>query len=271
MGSEPVEEIEIEGRRFVWHAVGQGRPLLLINGYGATGRDWDPGFLAALAGSFEVICPDNRGFGGSELGDGELTVDGMAADLEALLDALGVDRAVLIGWSMGGFVAQRLAARSPERAAALALLATDRGGPDSVAATAADWACLVDRSGTPSEQASRLISLLFPPGLAEEIDRQFGDVVAAAQARLSPQALHAQEAAMDAWRRDESPAWGAGDALPSLIVHGDLDVVIPVANVEPLASRWPGSRVEILAGCAHAVMAQEPQRVADLLGALADD
>ena len=81
-------KIEIGGRRLVWRTIGQGPALLLVNGYAATGEDWDPGFLAALARSFEVICPDNRGIGGSDLGEEELTIDGMAADLEALLDAL---------------------------------------------------------------------------------------------------------------------------------------------------------------------------------------
>jgi hypothetical protein len=71
-------------------SVGSGPPLPLINGYAATGSDWDPTFLAALAESFEVICPDNRGVGGSEAGEGQLTIDGMAADCEVLLDALAL-------------------------------------------------------------------------------------------------------------------------------------------------------------------------------------
>ncbi len=269
MGSVPPGEIEVEGRRLAWRTAGQGPQLLLVNGYAATGEDWDPSFLAALAQSFEVICPDNRGIGGSELGDGELTVDGMAADLEALLDALQVERAAVVGWSMGGFVAQRLAARSPARVAALALLATDPGAPTSVAPAAATWSRLTDRSGTAREQASRLISLLFPSDLASEIDRQFGEVVAAARAKLSPEALRAQEAAMDVWHRDGPPVGGAGEAPPTLVVHGDLDVVIPVANATALAGHWPGARVEIFAGCAHAAMAQEPLRTVELIRALA--
>jgi pimeloyl-ACP methyl ester carboxylesterase len=261
-------EIEVAGRRLAWRAAGQGPPLLLINGYAATGADWDPGFLAALGGSFEVICPDNRGIGASELGDEELTIDGMAADLEALLDALEIERPLVVGWSMGGFLAQRLAIRAPGRVAAMALLATDPGGPDSVPAASADQARLTDHSGTPRERASRLISLLFPPAFALEIDRQFGELVATAQAGLSPRALQAQEAAMEAWHRSDPP--GPVDVPPTLVVHGDLDVVIPPANAAALARRWSGAQVEILAGCAHAVMAQEPERVADLIHGLAE-
>lgn len=264
--AEGAGEVTIEGRRLAWRSTGAGPKLLLVNGYAATGADWDPTFLGELGAAFEVICPDNRGVGGSDLGEGELTVEGMAADMEVLLDALEIERAPVAGWSMGGFVAQRLAARAPARVSTLALLATDRGGPDSTPAAAAAWARLTDHSGGPREQATRLISLLFPPELAVEIDRQFGEVVAAARADLSPEVLRMQEGAMEAWHGDAPPASGGGqggdDVPPTVILHGSLDEVIPVANVGPLAERWPGAQVEILDGCGHALMAQEPQRLA---------
>lgn len=261
--------IAADGRRFSWCTNGSGPPLLLVNGYAATGADWDPTLLAELAAAFEVICPDNRGVGESELGTGELTVAAMAADLEALLDALGLERVPVVGWSMGGFVAQQLALRAPGRVEALGLLSTDPGGAAAVPAATADWARLIDHSGTPREQASRLISLLFPPALAPEIDRQFGEVVAAARAGLRPEALRAQELAMALWHVEDSLA-GQGAATvaacPSaLIAHGSADVVIPATNVEPLAARWPGARVEVFEGGGHAFMAQEPQRLARLL------
>jgi pimeloyl-ACP methyl ester carboxylesterase len=269
MPAESVGAIEVEGRRLAWRTVGTGPPLLLVNGYAATSEDWDPGFLEALADPFEVICPDNRGVGGSELGEGELTIDGMAGDLEALLDALQIERAVVVGWSMGGFVAQRLAARSPERITALALLSTDPGGPESVQADPDVWARLTDRSGSDREQATRLISLLFPPPLAVEIDRQFGEIVAAARAALSTQTLLAQEAAMDAWHREHFSGGPTENAPPVLIAHGEEDVVIPPVNAAVLAAGYPSVRVELFRGCGHALMAQEPQRLAELIRLLA--
>lgn len=268
MGSTP-GAIEIDGRRLAWRTAGRGPALLLVNGYAATGEDWDPAFLDGLAESFEVICPDNRGVGGSDLGDGELTVDGMAADLEALLDAIEIERLSVVGWSMGGFVAQRLATRSPHRVAALALLASDPGAPDSIPAEPSDWSQLIDHTGTSREQASRLISLLFPPALAVDIDSRFGDVVAAARTELRSETLRGQEAAMNAWHRDQLPRQSDGETPPTLIVHGELDIVIPVANAEPLAVRWPAAQVELLAGCGHALMAQEPRRAVNLIRALA--
>jgi pimeloyl-ACP methyl ester carboxylesterase len=260
------ESIAIDGRRLAWRTVGNGPPLLLVNSYAATGGDWDPTLLMALGRSFAVICPDNRGVGESELGAGSVSVTGMAADLEALLDALELERVPVVGWSMGGFVAQQLAARAPARVEALGLLSTDPGGAAAVPAAADAWARLIDHSGTPREQASRLISLLFPPALAPEIDSRFGEVVAAARAGLRPEALRAQELAMALWHMEGPSAAperaGAEVAPPVLIAHGSEDVVIPAANVEPLAARWPGARIELFEGGGHAFMAQEPQRLA---------
>jgi 3-oxoadipate enol-lactonase len=259
-----VGEIEVAGRRLSWNTVGNGPPLLLVNGYAATGGDWDPTFLVTLSRSFEVICPDNRGVGGSELGEEKLTVAGMAADLEALLDALGIERLPVVGWSMGGFVAQCLAARAPRRVEALTLLSTDPGGPEAVPAAPEEWSRLLDHTGTPREQARRLISLLFPEPVAAEIDRRFGEVVAAARAGLSPAALRAQEAAMEAWHAEAPPA-PQDPQPPTVVAHGCEDALIPVANAKLVARRWSAERAELLDGCGHAFMAQEPERVAAAL------
>jgi len=289
--------IHVDGRRIGWRAVGSGPPLVLVNGYAATAVDWDPTFLSALGASFEVLCPDHRGMGDSDPVDLDaLTIDAMADDLVLLLDARGIASAPVAGWSMGGFVAQRLAARAPLRVSRLALLGTDPGGAAAVLADPAAWAALVDHAGTPREQATRLLSLLFPAGLAEQIDAQFGELVAAARAALSPAVLRAQERAIDVWHGvpvlgaaidNEAPAGlgsaGATDsadamgrapaapasAIPVLVAHGAEDVVIPPANADALAARWSGAQVERFAGCGHAFMAQEPARLAELIASFA--
>jgi pimeloyl-ACP methyl ester carboxylesterase len=261
-GDARTRSIEIAGRRFAWRELGEGPALLLVNGYAASSADWDPAFLRSLARSRRVVCPDNRGTGESELGDpGALTVDAMAGDLERLLDHLRLERAPVAGWSMGGFVAQRLALRSPRRVAALVLLASEPSGPAGVPAEPAVAAALTDHSGTPREQATRLISLLFPAPVAAEIDRQFGDVVAQARAQLSPATLAAQERVLAGWLAEPAPRPDA-DAPPLLAICGDEDVVIAPRNSDALAALWPNARVERIAGGGHAFMAQQPERVA---------
>lgn len=264
MDEPRIESTEVDGRRLAWRVLGAGPPLLLVNGYAATGADWDPTFLAALAARFELICPDNQGMGESEPGPEPLTIDALAADLRAVLAARGIGPCPVAGWSMGGFAAQRLAETAPEAVAALALISTDPGGAAAVEADPADWARLLDHSGTPRGQASRLIGLLFPPAEAEAIDREFGEVVAAAREALSPAELRRQEEAMEAWHRDERPPPAAPP--PTLVVHGGEDRVIPAANAAPLAARWGAAGPELFAGCGHALMAQRPRELAERLG-----
>jgi len=193
----------------------------------------------------------------------------MAADALAVLDALEVPRAAVVGWSMGGFIAQALAAAAPGRVSSLSLISTDPGGPECVAADPETQARLTDSTGTSREQASRLLALLFPPELAATADANFGELVASARAALPEPVLRMQEEAMRDWhaRRDPLPTVTPG--LPVAVVHGALDQVIPAANAELLGDLHPGSRVEVIPGCAHAVMAQEPERVAAAVFAVA--
>ena len=135
--------------------------VVLINGYAATRDDWDPTFLGALAGDFTIVRADIATAS---------TVAGMAEDVVALLDERDVRSAPVVGWSLGGFIAQELAARFPERMHALVLLATDGGGPEAIRCSGEADRRLRDRSGTPREQASRLIGLLFPPQVAAGVD-----------------------------------------------------------------------------------------------------
>jgi pimeloyl-ACP methyl ester carboxylesterase len=252
------------GRSSAWRALGDGPSLLLVNGYAATGADWDPAFLGLLAARHRVICPDNAGLGASQLAEGQEVggAEGMAADMIALLDALEVERAAVVGWSMGGFVAQVLARQVPERVASLGLISTHTGGPDCVDGEPAVGKELVDHSGTPREQATRLISLLFPPAVAPDADRRFGEIVAAARALLPERVLFMQEEALVAWHGRPGSLPRTDPGLPVAIVHGGMDRVVPPGNAEVLAHFHPGAKVDLLADCAHAPMAQEPEAVA---------
>jgi pimeloyl-ACP methyl ester carboxylesterase len=149
------------------------------------------------------------------------------------------------------------------------LLGTDGGGPGAVLAEPTAWTRLVDHSGTPRQQATRLLSLLFPPEVSSEADRLFGDVVAEARANLSMEALSAQERAMNAWHAAE-PAWPGLPHPPVLVATGTVDVVIPPANAELLAERWGAARVERIEGGGHAFMAQDPEHLGTLIASFLD-
>jgi pimeloyl-ACP methyl ester carboxylesterase len=261
------------GRTIAWTAVGDGPPLLLLNGYAATGADWDPAFLGALAAHFRVITPDNVGLGRSALAEGEAIggAAGMSADCVALLDALEIERAAVVGWSMGGFVAQSLAREAPGRVSALGLISTHPGGADTVDAAPGVFDLLIDHSGTPREQATRLISLLFPPDRAGEADERFGDLVAAARAALPEPVLFMQEEALVDWHNRPTSLPVLDPPVPTAIVHGGADTVVPPANAAALARFHPGASVTLLPGCAHAPMAQKPGAVAEAIIAAAGE
>jgi pimeloyl-ACP methyl ester carboxylesterase len=259
-------EVFVAGCRLTWRALGAGPPLLLVQGYAGSADDWPPDFLAALGRSFSLVAPDNRGTGGSDLGDpADVTIDSMAADLEALLDELAVERIRVLGFSMGGFIAQALAARAPERVESLALFSTDSGGPDAIRAEPADWDRLVDGSGTPRERASRTFSVIFPAGVAPRFDREFGEIEAASLAALSLATFAAQERAMAQWWAAPRATAAPPQIGPVLIGHGAEDLVIPPGNAELLAARFPAARVELFAGAGHAFAAQLPEAAAGLV------
>jgi pimeloyl-ACP methyl ester carboxylesterase len=245
--------------------MGNGPPLVVLNGFAATSADWDPSFIDGLSSSNQLILPDSRGIGRSTDDGRPFDVTQLAEDTMQVIEVLGFERASVLGWSMGGFVAQALALRHPDRVNKLILLSTDPGGADADLASAAVWSQLIDISGTPDEQARRLLSLLFPGDLAQSVYREFGDVVAAARARLSPDLVNRQAAVMAEWHRT-----GAGNGLreisaPVLVATGTADIVIPPSNALKLINAISGAWLAQFNGGGHAFMAQYPCALADLI------
>src|SRR6185369_7606972 len=112
---ESLATIAVDGAEIVYRRAGRGQPLLILNGFAATNADWDPSFIDRLAYCNELILLNNRGIGGS-------TDDGQILDIE---------NASVMGWSMGGFIAQAFAVKYPDRVHKLVLLSTDPGGTEA--------------------------------------------------------------------------------------------------------------------------------------------
>ncbi|HJW38067.1 MAG TPA: alpha/beta hydrolase [Candidatus Udaeobacter sp.] len=265
MAAESLARIQIDGAQIGYRRIGKGRPLLVLNGFAATSADWDPSFMDGLASANELILVDHRGIGGSTDNGKPFDIAQLADDAAHVIEALGFERANVLGWSMGGFVVQTLALQHPDRVNKLILLSTDPGGADADLASTAMWSQLIDMSGTPHQQARRLLSLLFPRDVAESFYREYGDIVAAARAQLSPDLVNRQAAAMDAWHRN-----GVGSRLqeisaPVLTATGTEDVVIPSSNALKLVNALPGAWLAQFAGGGHAFMAQYPRPLADLI------
>ena len=265
MPNKSFKTVPVDGAQIAYRRIGNGRPLLVLNGFAATSADWDPSFIDRLASSNELILLDNRGIGRSTDNRRPFDIAQLADDATRVIQILGIEGTSLLGWSMGGFIAQTLALQHPERINKLILLSTDPGGANADLASADVWSKLIDMSGTPHEQARRLLSLVFPSDVVESIYREFGDIVAAARAQLSPDLVNRQVAAMDAWRRT-----GIGNRVreinvPVLVATGTADIVIPPSNALKLVNAIPGAWLAQFNGGGHAFMYQYPRPLADLI------
>src|SRR5262249_31599566 len=158
----------------------------------------------------------------------------LADDAAHVIENLRVERANVMGWSMGGFIAQALTLKYADRVDKLVLLSTDCGGIEADLASPDVWSQLIDTSGTPNEQARRLLFLLFPKDVAESFYRDFGDMVAMAREQLSVGLLNRQAAAMDAWHRNGVASQLQEIRVPVLVATGTEDIVIPASNAVKL-------------------------------------
>jgi pimeloyl-ACP methyl ester carboxylesterase len=265
MPSDSFAKIQVDGAQIAYRRIGNGRPLVLLNGFAATSADWDPSLIDRLASSNELVLVDNRGISHSTDDGRPFDIARLADDALRVVAELGVERVNVLGWSMGGFIVQTLALQQPDRINKLILLSTDPGGTDADRASADVWSRLIDMSGTPHEQARRLLSLVFPGAIVESVYQEFGDIVAAARAQLSTHLVNRQVAAMDGWHRT-----GMGNRVqeinvPVLVATGTADIVIPPSNALKLVNAIPGAWLAQFNGGGHAFMYQYPHPLADLI------
>jgi pimeloyl-ACP methyl ester carboxylesterase len=263
MEPESLPTIAVDGAQIAYSRIGKGRPLLVLNGFGATSADWDPSFIDRLASCHELLLLNNRGIGGSTDNGKPFDIAKLADDTAHVINTLGFACVSVMGWSMGGFIAQALALNYADRVDKLVLLSTDSGGVQADRASPDVWSELIDTSGTPNEQARRLLFVLFPSDVAESFYRQFGDIVAAARAQLSVELLNRQAAAMDEWHGNGVASRLKELRVLVLIAAGTEDIVIPASNALKLANAIHGAWLAQFPHGGHAFIAQYPRALAD--------
>ena len=251
--------------QFAGRRLGSGPPLIVINGLAATSQDWDPAFIEGLAARNELFLLDNRGIGASSDDGAPFAIVDLAGDCAATLDAVVSAPAAVLGWSMGGFIAQALALEHPEQVSKLVLLSTDSGGPNAELGDPDVLAQLIDLSPPPDEQARRLLRLMFDEELGSEQFAQVGRIVASARARLNQDLLNRQRSALDAWHiRGMADRLGE-ISVPTLVAAGTADRVIPARNSLSLAAGIPDSWLLRFRGAGHAFMAQHPNALSSMI------
>ena len=250
----------IDGVNIHYDEAGEGDPLLLIMGYGMPGDAW-LGSIPFLHG-FRAIYYDNRGTGRSDKPGGPYTIDRMAEDAAGLLDHLGIARAHVYGVSMGGMIAQELALRHPTKVRSLVLGCTFCGGEQSrmpdpqIIEELVDVVCSMG-NGDPAAWVDRQLPLMFTPEwiAANPAIRDLFLMIAPMLPPTPPETAHQTMAGLTGWTsHDRLPEI----RMPTLILHGDRDVLIPVENAHVLAARIPGARLHIVPGAGHGYPAQDP-------------
>jgi pimeloyl-ACP methyl ester carboxylesterase len=244
--------------RIAWYERGQGSPLVLLIGTGSTMAEWDPALLRLLARDHRLVLFDYPGVGMSGPWRGR-NFDSLADATAGLMKAIDLPRADVLGWSMGGFVAQRLAIDHPARVSHLVLAGTNPGGSRTVLGTPRAQA--IDSEPDPS--AADILRELYPPGRQAEGRRFLRRLELASQSgeipddfHVPPAVIHRQVAAEDPWlRSNRNYRELATITAPTLATAGSQDPVVPPINLRRIAARIPGAGLKVFPG-AHAFLFQ---------------
>ncbi len=244
---------------------GRGVPVLFIQGVGVAGDGWKPQ-TDALADEFQTLRFDHRGIGRSA--PGPVTIETMAADATALMEAVGWESAHVVGHSMGGIVAQQLALDRPARVRTLSLLCTfARGAQGARVTPRIMWLGLRTRIGSRAMRRRAMLEMIFPASYLRTVD--CGDLAARCGALFgrdladSPPVLMQQLKALS--RHDISARLGELASIPSLVISAGRDPIALPEFGRELAERLGHATFELIPGASHAVVINAAELVNDRL------
>jgi len=261
--------VETNGVRLSYEAVGpaQAPAVLLIQGVGVGGEGWRPQ-LDGLKDAHRLVAFDNRGIGASTLGTDALSIEHMAADALAVMDAAGMGSAHVVGHSMGGVIAQQLALSAPQRVKSLSFLCTFSRGAEAMRMT---WDKLVlgmrSYIGSRPSRRRAFVQMVMPDAYLASVDWEplnqrlsqlFGRDLAD-QPAINMKQLRAMS------RYDASARLRSLAELPTQVVSGALDRIALPAYGKALAAAIPGSRYIEIPDAGHAVPIQCAEKINTLL------
>ncbi len=263
--------VKSNGIDIYYEVQGEGSPLLLINGWGGNLNSWSKEMVDLLAEHHMVITMDNRGTGRSGKPDIPYTMDMMAADSAAVLDAVGVEKAHVMGFSMGGIITQTFGLNYPTRTLSLILCGTQPGGLNRVSSdprVQIDLALIANPSPemTERDRTIKLLYLLYSAEYVEEnlealiLDETYSDYP------TPDYALNRQSQAIAGFDSyDRLPEMG----FPVLVMTGTEDVLVPPENSDLLTEGIHDATLVKIPGCGHGFLKQKTsEAVEHILGFL---
>jgi 3-oxoadipate enol-lactonase len=264
-----VRQLRPRSPQVFWQVRGHGPPVVLINGYSASAVAWPRTWLRGLERRFSVVTLDNRGSGWSRFADVPFTMSDLADDVADVLDEAEIDRATVLGLSMGGMIAQELTLRHPERVSGLVLAATRAPNPRFHEPPLRSTLRLV-RPPAPGESLEDFFRGLWSasaaPGFAERHPAVIQELTLQTLERPTPRVmlLH-QLRAMSGWGHAERLA---DITAPTAVVHGAEDRFSLPANGIVLTELIPAARYVPLQGIGHLIAHEAPEALDEVLDAL---
>ncbi|UJW87291.1 alpha/beta fold hydrolase [Devosia sp. SL43] len=250
----PTRSIDVNGTSFVYREFGEksGVTVLLLHHLTAVLDDWDPRVVDGLAAKHHVIAFDNRGVGGSG-GQTQTSVGEMARDAVAFIHALGLGRVDLLGFSLGGFIAQAIVQQEPDLVRKVIIAGAGPAGGEGIVNVGAVLQSAIAKAGSSGKHPKHF--LFFSPtsdgqAAADAFLARLNERKEGRDAPVSNETIQAQVAAIQ--------AWGQGDAFglsavqhPVLVANGDNDVMVPTINSFELARQLPNAQLSIFPGAGH--------------------
>jgi pimeloyl-ACP methyl ester carboxylesterase len=251
---------------------GAGFPLVLIRGLGSNADHWyaqTPFFSS----HFSLVCFDNRGIGRSQKTDGPYTISMMAEDTVALMDAIGISRAHVLGLSMGGMIAQRVALAYPQKVSGLVLACTHCGGDDAVRPPEEIAKIFVEYILTGSQEAAQQAATCI---FTEETLKNRPEVIQQYQ-EVSQRFIQEPAVLIAQWKAVQGhDTWTELPNIksPTLVLTGSEDILVPPENATTLAERIPNAQLKVIEGGGHQFLVEQAdafnEAVLDFLESLSE-
>jgi pimeloyl-ACP methyl ester carboxylesterase len=254
-----MKKLDINGIQLAYERRGKGTPLLLIHGFPLDHHLWDE-VVPLLEDRFDIILPDLRGFGESSTVDSFYTMEDYASDLAGLLDHLGIQRTVIAGHSMGGYIALAFARLFPERVLGLGLIASQVAA-DTEERKQGRYNSAAEVAEHGIGSVVETMTLKFTP------DTKLQAFARKSMERQQPGAYIGALKAM-AERIDSTPLL-ASFKFPVVLVHGDADVLVPIERAREVKSALPQAHLVEIPGAGHMPMMEDKEKTAEALKRLA--
>ena len=251
--------IKANGIDIYYETRGEGTPLMLINGWGGNLDSWSDKMIDLLAEKQRVIMMDNRGTGRSNKPDTPYTMDMMAADTKGVLDSLGITKAHVMGFSMGGAITQTFGINYPETVLSLVICGASAGRENSVSSDPKVQMDLALIANPLPEMTVRdiTIKLLYLLYSKEYVEEHLEELVKDESYSDYPTPSFALMNQSHAISTLNSYPHLPNLKVPVLILTGDDDVLVPRENSEKIASQIPGSELVTIPGCGHGFLKQK--------------